>query len=151
MDTADELKREIYINDPAETEALAQRFAGELTPGDVLAFYGNLGSGKTFFIKALCRALGVEQEATSPTFTIINEYRGKADLVIYHFDFYRLENSAELANLGLDDYFYNDYICVIEWADKIRRFLPPARWDIHIDFVPDKPQARRIQMKKVEE
>ena len=67
----------------------------------------------------MCKALGIEHEATSPSFTIINEYEARGAIWIYHFDFYRIENEAELLNLGLDEFFYNDYICLIEWADKI--------------------------------
>ena len=131
-----------------KTQKIAEQFARELHPGDVVAFYGDLGTGKTFFIKALCRALGVEQEATSPSFTIINEYHTKEGLYIYHFDFYRIENEAELVNLGLDEFFYNDYLCFIEWADRIEKELPENCWNVHLEFLKNKPEGRKIVIKK---
>ncbi len=129
-------------------EKIAARFAGELHPGDVVAFYGELGSGKTFFIKALCRALDASQEATSPSFTIINEYQTRRGQILYHFDFYRMVSEAELQNLGLDEFFYNDYLCFIEWADKIRDYLPPKRWEIYMDFVAEEPEQRNVTILK---
>ncbi|MBN2365387.1 MAG: tRNA (adenosine(37)-N6)-threonylcarbamoyltransferase complex ATPase subunit type 1 TsaE [Calditrichaeota bacterium] len=136
---------------PEETAAVASRFAGELNGGDIVAFYGQLGSGKTFFINSLCRKLGVHQSVTSPTFTIINEYSTANGLYIYHFDFYRLENKTELQNLGLDDFFYSDYLCLIEWADKIFKFLPERRWEVFLEFLPDKPEARKIKIVRINE
>ncbi len=137
---------------PAETERIARDFAAGLQPGDVVAFFGDLGSGKTFFIKSLCRALGTVQEATSPSFTIINEYFTPDDLFVYHFDFYRLEDEQELRNLGLDEFFYNDYICLIEWADKILLHLPENRWEVWLQFVPHQPESRNISIfKKTDE
>lgn len=133
---------------PAETGRIARDFAAGLQPGDVVAFYGDLGSGKTFFIKSLCRALGTVQEATSPSFTIINEYFTPEELFIYHFDFYRLESEQELRNLGLEEFFYNDYICFIEWADKIQVHLPENRWEVRLAFVPHLPESRNISINK---
>lgn len=137
------------VQAPHQTAKLASEFSMNLAAGDLVAFYGQLGSGKTFFIKALCKALGMEQEATSPSFTIINEYETSGNIMIYHFDFYRIENEGELLNLGLDEFFYNDYICLIEWADKIEQFLPPRRWEIRLNFVPDQPDSREIFIQKI--
>ncbi len=136
------------ISSPEETKKIASGFARTLQAGDVVAFYGDLGSGKTFFIKAMCRALGVKQEITSPTFTIINEYITPKNFYIYHFDFYRLERQGELQNLGLEEFFYNDYMCLIEWADKIKSYLPPLRWEVSLDFIPRLPEARKITIVK---
>ena len=133
-----------------EIDRVAERFARELQPGEVVAFYGELGSGKTYFIKKLCRALETEQEATSPSFTIINEYHTRKGELIYHFDFYRLESEAELQNLDLDDFFYNDFICLVEWADKIRAYLPERRWEVYLDFVPHQPERRNLKIVRVE-
>jgi tRNA threonylcarbamoyladenosine biosynthesis protein TsaE len=141
--------QEKRVNSPEETAALAAEFAAQLKPGDTVAFYGNLGSGKTFFVKQLCRYFHTAEEPASPTFTIINEYRAGNDFFIYHFDFYRLEHPAELANLGLEDYFYGGNLCFIEWADKIRDFLPPQRYEIYLDFLADHPQARSIRIFKL--
>lgn len=133
---------------PGETQEIALRFAGMIQPGEVAAFYGDLGSGKTFFIQTLCRALGCEQQATSPSFTIINEYRAN-EVMIYHFDFYRLENKAELFNIGLDEFFYDHHICLIEWADKIKAYLPKQRWDIYLKFIENQPESRHILIEKI--
>jgi len=140
------LRYDITANSLAETQAFAKKFAAELRPGDVLALYGDLGAGKTFLVKAICRALHTDEEPTSPTFTIINEYHAPDDLLIYHFDFYRIEHSAELVNLGLEEYFYADNICFIEWPEKIAGHLPPTRCDIHLSFIENQPQARKIRV-----
>jgi tRNA threonylcarbamoyladenosine biosynthesis protein TsaE len=132
------------------TTKIAQDLGRHLVPGDLIAFYGDLGTGKTFFIKSLCQQLGVSNEVTSPTFTIINEYHSKEDFFIYHFDFYRIENDSELLNLGLDDFFYNQNICLIEWADKIEKHLPQNRWEVWLNFLPNKPQCREIKIVKKE-
>lgn len=143
----------IFLNQeaqsPKQTEDIAGYLAKELRRGDVVAFYGELGSGKTFFIKTVCRFFNVLEEATSPSFTIINEYHSRENLYIYHFDFYRLDHDAELQNLGLDEFFFNDYICLIEWADKIDSYLPGKRWEVYLKFIDEKPRARRIIIEKV--
>ena len=138
------------VHSPQQTEQLATQFSKNLAEGDLVAFYGQLGSGKTFFIKALCEALGIKQEATSPSFTIVNQYEVSGSGMIYHFDFYRIEHEAELLNLGLDDFFYSDDICLIEWADKIERFLPAKRWEIKLNFIPDQPNSREVIIKKID-
>ena len=137
------------VRSPHETETVAAEFSRLLSPGDLVAFYGELGSGKTFFIKGLCRALGTKTEATSPSFTIMNEYQISNDMWIYHFDFYRIEKEAELLNLGLDDFFYSDYICLIEWADKISSFLPTHHWEVRLNFIPNQPESRKIKIQKI--
>jgi tRNA threonylcarbamoyladenosine biosynthesis protein TsaE len=129
---------------PKETEKIASQFYNKLNWGDVVAFYGDLGSGKTYFIKTLCKKLKTVEEAKSPSFTIINEYQTVNNSYIYHFDFYRIGNEAELLNLGLDDFFYNEYICLIEWADKIEKYLPENRWEIHLNFIKNAPEEREI-------
>lgn len=135
---------------PEETARFAGKFARRLQPGEVVAFYGDLGSGKTFFIQHLCRALGCAEVPTSPTFIILNVYHTAGGMEIYHFDFYRLEHEAELANIGLEDYFYGEGICLIEWADKIASFLPLPRYDIRLHFVPGAPEARTIEVVRIE-
>ncbi len=138
------------VESPQQTEEIAVRFAEKLNIGDVVAFYGDLGSGKTFFIKALCKTLNTLQEATSPTFTIINEYNTADGLTVFHFDFYRLESEAELLNIGLDEFFYGDYICFIEWADKIHDHLPERPWEVHLEMENKQPESRFITIKKIE-
>ena len=110
-------------NSPAETEAIGRQLAEHINVGEVLALKGELGSGKTLFVKGLVAGLGSSADVTSPTFTIAHEYRG-GRLPVYHFDFFRLEDSQSLARLGLDDYFFGDGLSVIEWADRFPEFIP---------------------------
>lgn len=115
-------------NSPDETEGFGRRFAEDLKPGDVLALTGDLGSGKTQFVKGLAAGLGAATAATSPTFTLIHEYSG-GRLPIYHFDFFRVEDRQSAERLGLDDYFFGDGVSVIEWADRFLDLIPEtARW-----------------------
>ena len=113
---------------PDETVAFGRRFAENLKPGDVLALTGDLGSGKTQFVKGLAAGIGAATPATSPTFTLIHEYPG-GRLPIYHFDFFRVEDRQSAERLGLDDYFFGDGVSVIEWADRFPDLIPKtARW-----------------------
>ncbi len=115
-------------NSPAETEAMGQQFAEEIGVGSILALNGDLGSGKTVFVKGLVAGLGSRADVTSPTFTILHEYRG-GRLPVYHFDFFRLENRESIVRLGLDDYFFGDGVSVIEWGDRFPELIPQrARW-----------------------
>jgi tRNA threonylcarbamoyladenosine biosynthesis protein TsaE len=115
-------------NSPAETEAIGRRLAEDVGAGSVLALTGDLGSGKTVFVKGLVVGLGSSADVTSPTFTILHEYRG-GRVTVYHFDFFRLEDRQSVARLGLDDYFFGDGVSVIEWADRFPEFIPEqARW-----------------------
>ena len=107
-----------------ETLALGRRLATALAPGDIVALYGNLGAGKTHLVKGICEGLGVPSEGvTSPTFTLVNEYAG-ADFPIYHFDAYRIERIEEFFELGYEDYFFDDGVCLIEWPEHIEPLLP---------------------------
>ena len=115
-------------NSPAETKAFGRQFVKNVNAGSVLALTGDLGSGKTQFVKGLLAGLGSSALATSPTFTIIHEYPG-GRLPLYHFDFFRLDDRQSVTRLGLDDYFFGDGISVIEWADRFRELIPEqARW-----------------------
>ncbi len=115
-------------NSPAETEAIGRRLAEDVGAGSALALTGDLGSGKTVFVKGLVVGLGSSTDVTSPTFTILHEYRG-GRVTVYHFDFFRLEDRQSVARLGLDDYFFGDGVSVIEWADRFPEFIPEqARW-----------------------
>ena len=117
----------IISHSPDETFELGRQLAAELRPGDVLALAGDLGAGKTHFIKGVAAGLGVEGEATSPTFTLIHEYPGRIPL--FHIDLYRLETEDEALRIGLDDYLESEGIAAIEWADKFEELMPRgARW-----------------------
>ena len=109
--------------DQAAQEFIAYASASPLQ-SNIFAFFGQMGAGKTTFIKAICRALGVEDDVNSPTFTIVNEYRSAKGFPVYHFDFYRINNITEAYDIGTDEYFGGDGICLIEWPEKIREILP---------------------------
>ena len=100
-----------------ETEALGQALALSLKAGAVVALYGDLGAGKTAFVRGMARGLGVSARVTSPTFTIVNEYTGT--LPLFHFDMYRLKSAGELFDIGWDDYLSRDGVCVVEWSESV--------------------------------
>ena len=134
-----------------ETIEFGQQLAQYLKNGDLIAFWGDLGSGKTHFTKGVCKGLNSDDEITSPSFTLINEYNGK--FPIYHFDFYRIESENEIFGLGYEEYFYNDGICLVEWADRITKFLPENRIDIHLKafFEPEQENVRDIRIEFIGE
>ena len=105
-----------------ETERFGESLAQELRAGDVLAFTGSLGLGKTAFTRGLARGLGCRGRVTSPTFTIVNEYEGKTPL--FHFDMYRLGSSDELFDIGWDDYLARGGVCAVEWSERVSDTLP---------------------------
>ncbi len=110
------------------TIAFGREFAAQLAAGEVLALCGDLGAGKTHFVKGLAAGLGASTEATSPTFTLIHEYRD-GRLPLFHFDLYRLEAEDELLRIGWDDYLDDEGVLAIEWADKFPALMPPhTRW-----------------------
>ncbi|SNR31600.1 MULTISPECIES: tRNA (adenosine(37)-N6)-threonylcarbamoyltransferase complex ATPase subunit type 1 TsaE [Hymenobacter] len=93
----------------------------------IICFEGEMGAGKTTFIKALCQSLGVADEVSSPTFSLVNEYRDAQNQPIYHFDFYRLNDPREAEGIGALEYFDSGYLCLIEWPSRIETLLPPER------------------------
>ena len=123
-----------YIsNSEEETRKAAAEIAAGLKPGDVIALNGDLGAGKTAFVKGIAEYFSCEDDVTSPTFTLVNEYGG--DVCIYHFDVYRIENPSIEECDWMDDYFFGDGICIIEWADNIKSVLPAD--SIRIDILKD--------------
>jgi tRNA threonylcarbamoyladenosine biosynthesis protein TsaE len=125
------LNKFIFLSSsPEETQALSKSLGEKLHRGAVLTLEGDLGAGKTTFTKGLAKALGIERNVNSPTFTIIKEYHGKIPL--YHMDVYRLEESDE--DLGFDEYFYGNGITVVEWAKYIYDQLPNERLEIEISY-----------------
>lgn len=103
------------VNSIEETLAAARRFAAILKPGDIIALHGDIGVGKTVFVRGVVSCFGDETEVTSPTFSIMNIYAGKTD--IYHFDLYRMEDEEEIYESGLDEYIFGNGISLIEWPD----------------------------------
>jgi len=117
----------IISHSPEETSQIGRQIAVQLRAGDVLALAGDLGAGKTQFVKGVADGMGVESEVTSPTFTLIHEYPGR--LPLYHVDLYRLESEEEVLRIGIDDYMESDGVTVIEWADKFAALMPRGvRW-----------------------
>jgi tRNA threonylcarbamoyladenosine biosynthesis protein TsaE len=116
---------QLRSDSPHETRMLAAGLARLLAPGQVVLLFGDLGSGKTTFVKGICAALGAPGNITSPTFTIMHVYRG-AEVTIYHFDFYRLESWREIAALGFEEYLDGDGICLIEWPERVLPLLPSS-------------------------
>jgi tRNA threonylcarbamoyladenosine biosynthesis protein TsaE len=115
-------------DNPSETEKAGREFASDLPAGSIVALTGPLGAGKTRFVKGVVAGIGAPEEVTSPTFTLIHEYTG-GRIPVYHFDFFRIEDRQSAERLGLDEYFFGDGICVVEWADKFPELIPPgARW-----------------------
>ena len=113
---------EYLSHNVTETEALGQRLANSLRPGDVVAYYGDLGAGKTAFTRGLARGLGCTGRVTSPTFTIVNEHEGTIPL--FHFDMYRLGSSEELFDIGWEDYLARGGVCAVEWSERVDDALP---------------------------
>lgn len=120
----------------ASTEHLheaAREFINNMGEGTVFAFYGQMGAGKTTFIKAVCECLGVEDVINSPTFAIVNEYRSATSELIYHFDFYRIKKLEEVYDMGYEDYFYSGALCFIEWPELVEELLPEDAVKVRIE------------------
>ncbi len=133
----------------SETREAAREFAKTLVPGSVVALTGDLGAGKTAFTRGIADFFQIEGEVSSPTFTIVNEYNGTRN--VYHFDAYRLENVSEDDCDWLDDYFFGDGICVIEWAQNIKGVLPKGYIEVKIEKNPQMGEDyREIFIEKTE-
>ena len=116
---------QIKIDSLDNIRAAAREFVKNRGEGNVYAFYGKMGAGKTTFIKAICEELGVDDVITSPTFSIVNEYRSETTgELIYHFDFYRIKKLEEVYDMGYEDYFYSGALCFLEWPELIEELLP---------------------------
>lgn len=124
--------KQIIIKNEDETKAFGEKLASRLKKGDILALVGDLGTGKTALTKYIAKGLGIKSEITSPTFTIVREYN-EGRLPLYHFDVYRTGSVEEMYDLGYEEYFYGDGVCVIEWADMISEIIPEEALIIAID------------------
>ncbi len=134
--------------DPESTVEAGRRIGRRLPPGAVLSLEGVLGSGKTTLVKGIAQALDIREEVTSPTFTLISQYRGRREgkeLALVHIDLYRINHERELEDLGLEDTFGPQAITVIEWGEKARVFLPPEAVTLRLNLEPD--GARRLQLR----
>lgn len=128
----------IKLNSIDDLPLAAKEFKASIGNHTVIAFHGEMGAGKTTFIKALCAEFGVKDSVSSPTFAIINEYLTPENDTIYHFDLYRLETIADLQNIGVEDYFYSGKICLIEWPDLAEPLMPGNVLDVTISVLPNK-------------
>jgi len=135
----------IVSNSSEDTENIAYEFASKIHSGDILALKGDLASGKTTFTKGFCKYFNVIENVTSPTYTIINEYSG--DILIFHIDCYRINNTKELLNLGIEEYFDLDGIILIEWPEKILDFLPENTIIINFEHNNESNNKRIIKIK----
>ena len=133
----------IDVKSVADLEQAARRFVEEMGDETVYAFYGEMGAGKTTFIRALAAALGVEDDvANSPSFSIINEYRSDTTAeLIYHFDLYRLDSMDEAMDIGVEDYFDSGALCLLEWPERIEPMLPDDT--VRVDIAADPDSGRR--------
>ncbi|MEX1139071.1 MAG: tRNA (adenosine(37)-N6)-threonylcarbamoyltransferase complex ATPase subunit type 1 TsaE [Bacteroidota bacterium] len=119
-----------------ETRRVAREFAQTLKRGDVVGLVGDLGAGKTQFVKGVCEALGVTLPVASPTFVLLHRYVARdpdgRELIIHHLDLYRISSTAEILDLGYEELFFGDGICMVEWADRLGNLLPDRRIDVNI-------------------
>ena len=141
-------------NTHSETETFRQGeiFSHQIEPGEVVALFGTMGAGKTAFIRGVCNGLGVSQRVNSPTFVIINEYHGSRhgkEILIRHFDFYRISGEKSISELGIDE-FVNDAneICLIEWSEHIQEHLPPLHWRVRIEKLSENDRTIKISKKE---
>jgi tRNA threonylcarbamoyladenosine biosynthesis protein TsaE len=122
-----------FSSSQEDTKNLGHEFAERLSPGDIVGLYGELGTGKTQFVKGICEYFQITDKVNSPTFTIVNEYRGSR-IRINHFDLYRLKNIAELKEIGFDNYNDVNSICLIEWADIADKYLEGKIIRVNFDY-----------------
>lgn len=130
----------------ADTRAFAASFATQLRRGDVVALTGELGAGKTQFVKGVCKAFGVREHIASPTFVILNRYTGRdqqgRELLLFHLDLYRVKSLEEIYDIGFEEFFYGDGIVMIEWAELLQDLLPARRFDIRLSLGTNENERR---------
>lgn len=135
----------IKISSIDKIQEAAHQFVTEIGANKVFAFYGNMGAGKTTFIKAVCQELGVHDVITSPTFALVNEYTAGDGSPIYHFDFYRIKKLEEVYDMGYEDYFYSGALCFLEWPELIEELLPHDTVSVTITVEGDGSRTVEIQ------
>lgn len=136
------MKHCITIHDPSDLDRAAGEFLKEIGNHKIVAFFAPMGAGKTTFTTAICKALGVKEDAvSSPTFAIINEYRTGSGDSMYHFDFYRITRIAEALDVGFYDYIDSGRLCIIEWPENIEEILPDETLRVSITVNPDESRT----------
>ena len=137
---------EIDIQSLGHINEAARTFINHIGNDTIFAFYGNMGAGKTTFIKAVCEELGVTDVINSPTFAIVNEYLAGDGNTIYHFDCYRINKIVEALDMGCQDYFDSGHLCFIEWPENIAELLPEDTVTVRISVAED--DTRKIEIEK---
>lgn len=135
----------LLLNNLSDINIVAQQFVEIMGDRSVFAFYGEMGVGKTTFIKALCKVLGVTETITSPSFAIVNEYSKEDGGPIFHFDFYRIKNIEEAYDFGYEDYFYSGHLCFIEWPELVESLLPENV--VKVQIILERNEQRSILIK----
>lgn len=136
------MKHELTIKDLSSIDEAAKKFLNEIGDNRLIAFYAPMGAGKTTFTTALCRALGVADDAvSSPTFSIVNEYRTSDGESLFHFDFYRITKIAEALDIGFYDYIDSGCLCLMEWPENIEEIIPEETLRVHISVNPDESRS----------
>jgi tRNA threonylcarbamoyladenosine biosynthesis protein TsaE len=135
--------RTVITRSMSETLTLAEELGKNAAPGAVFALIGGLGTGKTVIAKGIAKGLGIADEITSPTFTLLEIYEGR--VALYHFDLYRIENTEELDRLFFEEYWEGDGVSVVEWADKAINRLPDGRITVTIDYIDDTSRSITIE------
>ncbi len=135
------IKKEYDLGDLAE---VADLILENLNGRNVVAFRGEMGAGKTTLISAICERLGVEDDVTSPTFALVNNYRGNSGEELYHFDFYRIDRIEEAYDMGYEEYFYGSGLCLVEWPEKVEELMPEDAMNLNIRII--SPTKREIEI-----
>lgn len=137
-------EHKLISNNPTQTHQYGLQLGSIVRSGDVILLYGNLGAGKTHFTQGIAEGLGIMGAVRSPTFTLVNEYQD-GRLPLYHIDLYRLAGDRDIASIGLDEYFDEEGIVVIEWPEKGEAWLPADALHIHITYLSDNTRALQLK------
>ncbi len=135
---------QVELHKISELHIAAKKILENFPENKIFAFYGQMGAGKTTFIKIICETLGVKEIVSSPTFSLVNEYISAKDQKIYHFDFYRINNISEAYDMGYEEYFYSNSFCFIEWPEKIVELLPDNFVKVNISLEGEKRKISAI-------
>ncbi len=139
------MQLDLVTHSPEETQQVGRRLGEAARPGDVVLLIGDLGTGKTCLTQGIARGLGINDYVLSPSFVIVRELHGR--LPLFHADLYRLDRFEETEDIGLDDYFYDSGITVVEWAEKAIRLMPPEHLRIDLAYVSDADRKLKLQPK----
>jgi len=134
----------IIIRDKRHLHSAAKELINHTRGNKILAFYGAMGSGKTTIIKAICEILGATDIVTSPTFTLVNEYKTSTGESLFHFDFYRIKKTEEVFDFGIEEYFSSDSYCFMEWPELVEDILPSGTVRIHIEVTDDEQRILHL-------